>query len=225
MNRALAGRRQNARGGLIRRTLQAGTRGGWVCGEYPQDCLLVGSQRVRYLDASHRSGSPVADGRSGGIVAHKKPFVTKEQAEAIASHHPTPFYLYDEAGIRANAQRLLDAFSWNAGFREYFAVKSTPNPALIGILQETGMLCENSDRLANDRALPEVQVGDLLFIHDCGAHGHSMGYNYDGRLCSAELLLCEDGTVRQIRCAETPADYFATLDVLPLGERLKRKRP
>ena len=158
-------------------------------------------------------------------MARKEPFVTKGQAEAIASRYPTPFHLYDEAGIRANAQQLLDAFSWNAGFREYFAVKATPNPALIAILQETGMLCENSDRLANNRALPEVQVGDLLFIHDCGAHGHSMGYNYDGRLRSAELLLCEDEMVRQIRRAETPADYFATLDVLPLGERLKRPRP
>ncbi|MBP3892424.1 MAG: diaminopimelate decarboxylase [Atopobiaceae bacterium] len=429
-------------------------------------------------------------------MAQKKPFVTKEQAEAIASQYPTPFYLYDEAGIRANAQRLLDAFAWNPGFREYFAVKATPNPALISILQEygcgvdcssetelmlaeaigmrgddimfssndtpsgefahanalgaivnlddithvdsfvqaigdqpmpetmslrfnpggdfafangifgspedakfgltepqmieaaarlrdlgvrtlgihallasntvtndyypalartlfalairlheevgigigfvnlsggvgiayrpdesendiaaigegvrvafeemlvpaglgdvaiytelgrfmmapfgalvtrvihekhtyhdyvgvdacaanlmrpmlydayhhitvlgkedaplthtydvTGMLCENSDRLANGRQLPEVEIGDLLFIHDAGAHGHSMGYNYNGRLRSAELLLCADGSVRLIRRAETPADYFATLDVLPVGERLKQERP
>ena len=89
----------------------------------------------------------------------------------------------------------------------------------------TGMLCENSDRLANGRALPEVQVGDLLYIHDCGAHGHSMGYNYNGRLRSAEVLLCADGSARLIRRAETPTDYFATLDVLPVGERLKRPRP
>ena len=429
-------------------------------------------------------------------MAQKKPSVTREQVEAIASRYPTPFYLYDEAGIRANAQRLLDAFSWNPGFREYFAVKATPNPAIISILQEygcgvdcssetelmlaeyvgmhgndimfssndtpssefayanrlgaivnlddithidsfveaigdqpmpqtmslrfnpggdfdfangifgtpedakfgltenqmveaaarlgdlgvqrlgihallasntvtndyfpalartlfalairlheevgidiafvnlsggvgiayrpeependiaaigegvrmafeemlvpaglgdvaiytelgrfmlapygalitrvihekhtyhdyvgvdacaanlmrpmlydayhhitvlgkedvpathtydvTGMLCENSDRLANGRLLPEVEIGDLLFIHDAGAHGHSMGYNYNGRLRSAELLLCDDGSVHLIRRAETPADYFATLDVLPEGERLKRGRP
>jgi len=83
-----------------------------------------------------------------------------------------------------------------------------------------GMLCENTDRLATDRPLPEVEVGDLLFVHDVGAHGHSMGYNYNGRLRSAELLLREDGEIELIRRAETPADYFATLDVLPVGERL-----
>lgn len=472
-------------------------REGWACGEDPQDCLLVGRQRVRYLDASHRSGSaPRRAAQSGGIVAQKQPFVTKDQLEAIASRYPTPFYLYDEAGIRANVQRLLDAFAWNPGFREYFAVKATPNPALIAILRDygcgvdcssetelllaeamgfsgsdimfssndtpsaefahahglgatvnlddithidafaqaiapsplpqtmslrfnpggdfafangifgspedakfgltepqmlqaaarlrdagvrrlgihallasntvtndyypalartlfslalrikdelgirvafvnlsggvgiayrpeepdndiatigegvrqafeellvpagmgdvailtelgrfmmgpygalvtrvihtkrtyhdylgvdacaanlmrpmlydayhhisvmgkqglpathrydvTGMLCENSDRLAHDRPLPEVEVGDLLFIHDCGAHGHAMGYTYNGRLRSAELLLREDGTVQLIRRAEEPRDYFATLDVLPEGDRLKLARP
>ena len=87
-----------------------------------------------------------------------------------------------------------------------------------------GMLCENSDRLADDRALPQVQVGDLLFVHDTGAHGHSMGYNYNGRLRSAELLLREDGSVDLIRRAETPADYFATLDVLPVHDRLPKRK-
>ena len=76
----------------------------------------------------------------------------------------------------------------------------------------TGCLCENNDKFAVDRKLPEVQVGDLLVIHDTGAHGHSMGYNYNGRLRSAEILRCEDGTFRMIRRAETEADYFATLD-------------
>ena len=75
-----------------------------------------------------------------------------------------------------------------------------------------GGLCENSDKFAIDRALPEVEVGDLLIIHDTGAHGHSMGYNYNGKLRSAEILLREDGTAQIIRRAETPADYFATLD-------------
>ena len=71
-------------------------------------------------------------------MARKVPFITQDQAEAIASQYPTPFYLYDEAGIRANAERLLAAFAWNPGFREYFAVKATPNPALIAILAEYG---------------------------------------------------------------------------------------
>ena len=84
----------------------------------------------------------------------------------------------------------------------------------------TGNLCENNDKFAVDRALPEVEQGDLLVIHDTGAHGYSMGYNYNGRLRHAEVLLQEDGSTRLIRRAETPADYFATLDVLPEGRAL-----
>lgn len=76
----------------------------------------------------------------------------------------------------------------------------------------TGSLCENNDKFAIDRMLPEVEVGDLLVIHDTGAHGYSMGYNYNGKLKSAELLLREDGSVQLIRRAETPRDYFATFD-------------
>ena len=76
----------------------------------------------------------------------------------------------------------------------------------------TGSLCENNDKFAIDRMLPEVEVGDLLFIHDTGAHGYAMGYNYNGKLKSAELLYKEDGSVQLIRRAETPKDYFATFD-------------
>jgi len=75
----------------------------------------------------------------------------------------------------------------------------------------TGSLCENCDKFAIDRMLPEIELGDLLVIHDTGAHGHSMGYNYNGKLRSAELLLREDGSVSLIRRAETPEDYFATM--------------
>ena len=74
----------------------------------------------------------------------------------------------------------------------------------------TGSLCENCDKFAVDRPMPALERGDLLVIHDTGAHGHSMGYNYNGKLRSAELLLQEDGSVRLIRRAETPEDYFAT---------------
>ncbi|MCD7803286.1 MAG: diaminopimelate decarboxylase [Clostridiales bacterium] len=74
-----------------------------------------------------------------------------------------------------------------------------------------GSLCENNDKFAVDRMLPELEIGDILVIHDTGAHGFSMGYNYNGRLRSAELLLREDGSVELMRRAETPEDYFATL--------------
>ena len=76
----------------------------------------------------------------------------------------------------------------------------------------TGSLCENNDKFAIDRMLPKVDMGDLLFIHDTGAHGFAMGYNYNGKLKSAEILLKEDGSFELIRRAETPADYFATFD-------------
>ena len=76
----------------------------------------------------------------------------------------------------------------------------------------TGSLCENNDKFAIDRKLPKIDVGDLIIIHDSGAHGYAMGYNYNGKLKSKELLLCEDGSVRMIRRAETPEDYFATLE-------------
>lgn len=75
----------------------------------------------------------------------------------------------------------------------------------------TGSLCENNDKFAVDRMLPPIDKGDMLYIHDTGAHGFAMGYNYNGRLRSAELLLKEDGTVEQMRRAETPDDYFSTL--------------
>ena len=76
----------------------------------------------------------------------------------------------------------------------------------------TGSLCENNDKFAIDRMLPEIEKGDLLVIHDAGAHGFAMGYNYNGKLKSAELLLKEDGSVEMIRRAETAKDYFATFD-------------
>ena len=78
-----------------------------------------------------------------------------------------------------------------------------------------GGLCENSDKFAIDRQLPKIDMGDLLFIHDAGAHGFAMGYNYNGKLRSAEVLLQEDGSFKMIRRAETPADYFATFDETP----------
>ena len=294
----------------------------------------------------------------------KKPFVTAEQLEDIAARYPTPFHLYDAQGIRENARRLKAAFSWNPGYREYFAVKATPTPAILKILQEEGCgcdcssltelmmaerigsvgenimfssnetpaedyrlaaklgatinlddithvdflektigyipkrigcrfnpggtfslgesregfqvmdnpgdakygmtraihakhiykeyigtdacacdlmrpamygsyhhitvmgkedapcdhkydivggLCENNDKFAVDRMLPRIDIGDLLVIHDAGAHGLAMGYNYNGKLRCAEVLLQPDGSTRLIRRAETPEDYFATM--------------
>ena len=309
----------------------------------------------------------------------KKPFVTKEQLDEIVKKYPTPFHLYDEKGIRENAEAVKEAFAWNPGFREYFAVKATPNPFILNILKEkgakyfgihaflasntvtneyypklarqlfelvvelrdktgcdikfinlsggvgipyrpdqtpndirvigecvreafeeilvpaglgdisiysemgrfmlgpygclvtkaihekhtykeyigvdacaanlmrpaiygayhhitvmgkenepcdhkydvTGSLCENCDKFAIDRMLPKIDMGDLLVIHDTGAHGFSMGYNYNGRLRSAEILLKEDGSTQLIRRAETPDDYFATFDCFDILKNMK----
>ena len=325
----------------------------------------------------------------------KKPFVTKEQLDEIIKKYPTPFHLYDEKGIRKNMQALKEAFAWNPGYKEYFAVKATPNPFLIDILREYGCGCDCSSytelllsdamgvkgedimfssndtpreeyelahklgaiinlddithidfleetigeipetiscrynpgglfKISNDimdnpgdakfgmtteqlfeafkilkskgakefgihaflasntvtneyypmlaKVLFEVAVklqkevgihikfinlsggigipytpdqepndiraigdgvrevynevlvpagmGDVLVIHDTGAHGFSMGYNYNGKLKSAEVLLKEDGSTQLIRRAETPADYFATFDCFDIGKKL-----
>ena len=85
----------------------------------------------------------------------------------------------------------------------------------------TGSLCENCDKFAIDRMLPEIEMGDLLFIHDSGAHGYSMGYNYNGRLRSAEVLLQADGSFKKIRRAETPMDYYATFDEFDIYNKLE----
>ncbi|PWJ51892.1 diaminopimelate decarboxylase [Faecalicatena contorta] len=87
----------------------------------------------------------------------------------------------------------------------------------------SGSLCENNDKFAIDRMLPKIDKGDYLVIHDTGAHGFAMGYNYNGKLRSAEVLLREDGTAQLIRRAETPADYFATFDCFDIGKKLIQK--
>ena len=84
----------------------------------------------------------------------------------------------------------------------------------------TGSLCENNDKFAIDRMLPKIDMGDYLVIHDTGAHGYAMGYNYNGKLKSAEILLKEDGSFEMIRRAEPPRDYFATLDCFPIYNKI-----
>lgn len=87
-----------------------------------------------------------------------------------------------------------------------------------------GSLCENNDKFAIDRMLPQIDIGDLLVIHDTGAHGFAMGYNYNGRLWSAEVLLKEDGSTQLIRRAQTPEDYFATFDCFDILKDMKHPK-
>ncbi|MEN6412883.1 MAG: diaminopimelate decarboxylase [Veillonellales bacterium] len=98
------------------------------------------------------------------------------------------------------------------GAYHHITVVGKENQPLDHTYDVTGSLCENNDKFAIDRKLPAIDIGDILVIHDAGAHGHAMGFNYNGKLRSAELLLRPDGSVQKIRRAETLDDYFATLD-------------
>ncbi len=112
-------------------------------------------------------------------------------------------------GVDACAANLMRPAMYGA--YHHITVMGKEDAPCDHVYDVTGGLCENNDKFAIDRALPEIDLGDLLVIHDAGAHGHSMGYQYNGRLRSAELLLRPDGSVKLIRRAETPADYFATM--------------
>lgn len=116
-------------------------------------------------------------------------------------------------GVDACACNLMRPAMYGA--YHHITVLGKENEPCSEIYDVTGSLCENNDKFAIDRPLPKVEIGDYLVIHDSGAHGHSMGYNYNGKLRCAELLM-ENGQVRLIRRAEKPSDYFATLDFLNL---------
>ncbi|HEM5301705.1 TPA: diaminopimelate decarboxylase [Streptococcus suis] len=111
-------------------------------------------------------------------------------------------------GVDASAANLIRPAFYGA----YHHITNITRPdAPIEVVDVAGSLCENNDKFAVNRELPRAEVGDTLVIHDSGAHGFSMGYNYNGRLRSSEILLQEDGTARMIRRAETPEDYFTTI--------------
>lgn len=120
-------------------------------------------------------------------------------------------HIYKEyIGVDACAANLMRPAMY--GSYHHITVLGKENAELSHVYDVVGGLCENNDKFAIDRKLPEIEKGDLLFIHDAGAHGFSMGYNYNGKLRSAELLLQENGEVKIIRRAEEPKDYFATFD-------------
>ncbi len=126
--------------------------------------------------------------------------------QAIHEKHTHKEYI----GVDACAVNLMRPAMYGA--YHHITVLGKENAPCDYKYDVTGSLCENNDKFAIDRMLPEIEKGDYLVIHDTGAHGYAMGYNYNGKLKSAELLLKEDGSVQLIRRAETPKDYFATLD-------------
>ena len=130
-------------------------------------------------------------------------------------------HIYKEyIGVDACAANLMRPAIYGA--YHHVTVLGKENAQCDHVYDVVGSLCENCDKFAVERSLPKIDMGDLLFIHDAGAHGFSMGYNYNGKLRSAEILLQKDGTYRLIRRAETPEDYFATLTFLPEFEKYKR---
>ena len=120
-------------------------------------------------------------------------------------------HIYREyVGLDACAANLMRPAMYGA--YHHITVLGKEDAILDHVYDVTGGLCENNDKFAIERSLPKVEIGDLLVIHDTGAHGHAMGYNYNGKLRSAEVLLRPDGSFKLIRRAETEQDYFATLD-------------
>ncbi|MCI6018940.1 MAG: diaminopimelate decarboxylase [Clostridiales bacterium] len=127
-------------------------------------------------------------------------------ATAIHEKHIFKEYI----GLDACACNLMRPAMYGA--YHHITVAGKENAPCDHMYDVTGSLCENNDKFAVNRMLPKIDMGDYIIIHDTGAHGFSMGYNYNGKLRSAELLLKEDGSVQMIRRAETPKDYFATFD-------------
>ena len=123
-------------------------------------------------------------------------------------------HIYREyLGLDACAADLMRPAIYGA--YHHITVLGKEDAILDHVYDVVGGLCENNDKFAIERSLPQVEIGDILAIHDTGAHGYSMGYNYNGKLRSAEVLLKADGSFLKIRRAETPRDYFATLDETP----------
>lgn len=136
--------------------------------------------------------------------------------KAIHEKHTHKEYV----GVDACAVNLMRPAMYGA--YHHITVMGKENEPCDHKYDVVGSLCENNDKFAIDRMLPEIEKGDLLVIHDTGAHGFAMGYNYNGKLKSAEILLKEDGSTQLIRRAETPKDYFATFDCFDIWEKLKK---
>lgn len=133
---------------------------------------------------------------------------------AINQKHTHKEYI----GVDACAVNLMRPAMYGA--YHHITVMGKENAPCDHKYDVTGSLCENNDKFAIDRMLPEIEMGDLIYIHDTGAHGFAMGYNYNGKLKSAEILLKSDGSFELIRRAETPADYFRTFDCFDFYENV-----
>ncbi|MCD7886985.1 MAG: diaminopimelate decarboxylase [Clostridiales bacterium] len=190
---------------------------------------------IRFINLSGGVGVPYRPEQSANDIAVIGEGVHKKFDEILVPAGMGSVRLCTEMGrfmLAPNGHLVTRAIHEKHTYKEYIGVDACAanlmRPAIYGAYHHitvmgkenapcdhkydvVGSLCENNDKFAVDRMLPKIDRGDLLVIHDTGAHGFSMGYNYNGRLRSAELLLQEDGSVRMMRRAETPEDYFATL--------------
>lgn len=151
------------------------------------------------------------------IVAELGRFMLAPYGHLIATAVRRKNIYKNYIGLDASAANLMRPAMY--GSYHHITIAGKENAPHDHIYDVVGGLCENNDKFAINRKLPEIELGDLVIIHDTGAHGFSMGYNYNGKLRSAEVLLKSDGSTELIRRAETPEDYFATLK-LPVSSRL-----
>lgn len=201
---------------------------------------------ITFINLSGGIGIPYKPGQEGNDIKVIGEGVRKAYEEILTPAGMGDVAIYTELGrfmMAPYGHLVTQVLHQKHTYKEYVGVDACAvnlmRPAMYGAYHHitvlgkenqpnshkydvTGSLCENNDKFAIDRNLPEIEIGDYLVIHDTGAHGFAMGYNYNGKLKSAELLLREDGSVQLIRRAETPMDYFATFDCFPIYNNLKK---
>lgn len=201
---------------------------------------------ITFINLSGGIGIPYKPGQEGNDIKVIGEGVRKAYEEILTPAGMGDVAIYTELGrfmMAPYGHLVTQVLHQKHTYKEYVGVDACAvnlmRPAMYGAYHHitvlgkenqpnshkydvTGSLCENNDKFAIDRNLPEIEIGDYLAIHDTGAHGFAMGYNYNGKLKSAELLLREDGSVQLIRRAETPMDYFATFDCFPIYNNLKK---
>ncbi len=184
-------------------------------GQEPNDIFVIG-EGVREAFEEVLVPAGMGDVR---IFAELGRYVLAPHGALVATAIHKKNTYKDYIGLDACAANLMRPAMYGA--YHHITVMGKEDASCDHKYDVVGGLCENNDKFAIDRMLPKIAMGDLIYIHDTGAHGFSMGYNYNGKLRSAEILLKEDGTTELIRRAETPADYFATFDFMGLFDKDK----
>ena len=183
---------------------------------YPELAAILFRLAVRVQQATGAHISYI--NLSGGVGIPYRRFTTGPYGALVSTVIHEKHIYKEYIGLDACAANLMRPAMYGA--YHHITVLGKENEPCDHKYDVVGGLCENNDKFAIDRMLPKIDIGDILYIHDTGAHGSAMGYNYNGKLHCAEVLLCEDGSHRLIRRAQTPRDYFATLDFLPFMKPL-----